>query len=116
MLVFAHKELIEKIYGIAETLYPELKDEIIVMDYTNYNYGVHLLIGTEEDEGKYKIAINPSDDELIIASLFISGLSMLVYKLKYNKDVHPIYDEVNDTEYKNIYSSISTHFLPQDNT
>lgn len=109
MLVFENVEMFKAIYDSAKTIYPELQGETIVVGYANINAGVQLLEGTNEDEGKYKIVMVPDDDMKIMASFFIGGLSMLVYKLKSNTYTHPIVNPDN-AEYKEIFDNIVTAF------
>lgn len=113
MLIFANVALFESIYDCAKKLYPELNDTFILVDYTDSKTGVLLLEGTDEDAGKYKIAVCTSEDERVNASFFIGGLSMLIYKLKYDKFVHPASSDtefVPDERYKEIFKAIVKAF------
>lgn len=113
MLIFENVALFEAIYDAAKPHFPELQNAMVVVGYTDSKSGVLLLEGTEEDAGKYKIAINPSgDDEKITATFFMAGLAMLVYRLKYDTYVHPLAGEefaIND-DYKAILNTISKAF------
>lgn len=113
MLIFENVAMFEAIYDAAKKCYPELRETMIVVGYTDSSSGVLLLEGTEEDAGKYKIAINSSgDDDKITATFFMAGLAMLVYRLKYDNYVHPLAGDefaIND-EYKEILSTLTKAF------
>jgi hypothetical protein len=113
MLVFDNVAMFEAIYDSAKKTYPELVDTIITVGYTETKAGVLLLEGTEEDAGKYKIAISPSGDEKVLASFFMGGLAMLIHKLRHNTYVHPASQDVEfkpDDEYKQIFATIVKAF------
>lgn len=109
MLIFENIAMFETIYDSAKKCYPELRETMIVVGYTDSSSGVLLLEGTEEDTGKYKIAINASgDDDKTTATFFMAGLAMVVYRLKYDSYVHPLAEgefAIND-EYKEILSTL----------
>lgn len=109
MLVFENITMFEAIYDSAQTVYPEIKDLIIVVGFTESENGVMLLEGQNEDIGKFKILINSdNDDQKLTATYFMAGLSMVVYKLKYNDFVQPTIDNLN---YKEIMDNIVASFM-----
>lgn len=113
MLIFDNVAMFEAIYDVAKKLYPVLVDTIITVGYAETNAGVLLLEGFDEDAGKYKIAVSPSDDTKVLASFFIGGLSMLVHKLTTDKYVHPISTDPEfkpDEKYQQIFESIVKGF------
>lgn len=114
MLVFKETALFEAIYDVAKEIYPEIKDVRTLVSFSNCKEGVQLLEGTEEDKGTYKIAVNVSElnDQHSNSLLFITGLSMLVYKLKAGEYMHPIIHNEPETvsEYYEIAKSISDKF------
>ena len=113
MLVFENIAMFEAIYDSVKKIYPELVNTIIVVDYAESKAGVQLLEGIDDDAGKYKIAISPSEDQKVLASFFMGGLAMLVYKLKNNHYVHPASQDVEfkpDDEYKAIFATIIKAF------
>jgi len=113
MLVFDNVAMFEAIYDSVKKTYPELVNTVIVVGYAESKAGVMLLEGTDEDAGKYKIAITPSDDQKVLASFFMGGLAMLIHKLRYNKYVHPASQDVEfkpDDDYKAIFATIVKAF------
>lgn len=113
MLIFENIAMFETIYDSAKKCYPELRETMIVVGYTDSSSGVLLLEGTEEDTGKYKIAINASgDDDKTTATFFMAGLAMVVYRLKYDSYVHPLAEgefAIND-KYKEVLSTLIKAF------
>ena len=107
MLMFENVAMFEVIYDSVKNVYPELKDTIIVVGFMEDNKGVMLLEGTEEDAGKYKIAMTPNDDVRLTVTFFISGLSMLVYKLRYGEYIQSINQCIDNENYKNILDTIT---------
>ena len=109
MLIFEKIPMFKAIYDCAKKIYPELEEANIVVDFTTTTDGVQLLEGTEEDAGKFKIAVNNSDDIQIVGSFFMAGLTMLVYYLRTGDHVHPITDEykARHSEYSNIADAIA---------
>lgn len=113
MLVFDNVAMFEAIYDSVKKIYPILVDTIIVVDYAESKAGVMLLEGTDEDAGKYKIAISPSDDKKVLASFFMGGLAMLIYKLTHQKYIHPLSQDADfkpDDDYKQIFATIVKAF------
>jgi hypothetical protein len=113
MLVLENVAMFEAIYDATKKIYPIISDTIIVVGYADIRAGVQLLEGTEDDTGKYKIAVAPSDDNQILASFFMGGLAMLIYKLKYDKYVHPVSQDTEfkpDDNYKEILDNIIKAF------
>jgi len=93
---------------IATELYPELEPIEIEFEYTDAKEGVQLLVGYEEDEGKYKIAFNRSDDGMVIASFFAAGFAMLIFHLHTGQYTHPVLRraEAETSSYKTIFENI----------
>lgn len=113
MLIFEKIPMFKSIYDCAKQIYPELVDAQIVVDYVDTTVGVQLLEGTDEDAGKYKIIVdNHGDDMTIIATFFIAGLAMLVYRLKTGEYVHPIIDEQKalTSEYSEIVKKLTNAY------
>lgn len=112
MLILENVAMFEAIYDAAKKHYPELQETMVVVGHTSSNSGVLLLEGTDEDAGKFKIAVNTeNDDENITATFFMAGVAMLVYKLRFQAYVHPISEkfEIND-DYKLIMDTIAKEF------
>lgn len=114
MLIFENVALIEAMYDSAKKAYPQLQDTTIFVGYGETNVGVSVLEGTDEDAGKYKIVVSPSDNERLAAAYFISGLSILIYKLTHGEEgyVHPIDDntlQVNE-DYQVIFKNMANAF------
>lgn len=90
MLKIEFNKIFETLYHEVEKTHPEIEKAEILVAFENHKNGVMLLVGTEEDTNRYKISINPSCDEEIIARFFITGLALLIYHFKYDKYVHPL--------------------------
>lgn len=103
-------ELIGSVVGqIATELYPELGTvKEISFEYTNAKEGVQLLVGYDEDEGKFKIAFNKSADGTVVMSFFAAGFAMLVFHLQTGQYIHPVLrkSEAEVSPYKTIYENI----------
>ena len=97
MLKIAFNKIFKALYDEVAKIYPEIKKVEILVAFENHKNGVMLLVGIDEDTDKYKLAINPSIDEEIVARFFITGLALLIYHLKYDKYVHPL---APDKEYQ----------------
>ena len=112
MLIFEDTLLFQNIYDVTKHLYPESIYPIITVEFGNCKENVQLLEGYDEDKGKYKIVVNPQEDKDILASLFISGMAMLVYHLKSGGYVHPIIrpHEASVSTYKTYFEEISKTF------
>lgn len=97
MLRIEFNKIFETLYHEVKKEYPEVEKVEILVSFENHKNGVMLLVGDEEDTNRYKISINPSTDEEIVARFFITGLALLIYHLKYDKYVHPL---APDEEYQ----------------
>ena len=83
MLIFNNVMLFQTLYDCAKKQYPFIEDVEIYIDYEFDKFGVKLLEGTKEDKGKFQITISPTNDERMMATYFVNGLTMLILKLKY---------------------------------
>lgn len=109
MLKIEFNKIFETLYYEVEKAHPEIEKAEILVAFENHKNGVMLLVGTEEDTNRYKISINPSYDEEIIARFFITGLALLIYRFKYNKYIHPLAtdeDYQTDEHYDRIIAEI----------
>lgn len=112
MLIFENIALFESIYDVTKNLYPEIADTIVTVGYANCKENVQILKGYDEDKGKYKIVVSPQEDKAIMASLFVSGMAMLVYHIKSGGYVHPITRpyEASVSTYKTYFKTIADAF------
>ena len=83
MLIFNNVMLFQTIYDCAKKTYPFIEEVEIYINYEFDKFGVKLRECVDEGKRKFQISITVSDNEPLNATCFVSGLTMVIYKLKY---------------------------------